>query len=277
MLYCAEGFALKPIRRVFCGEANDVLVCRNLASPLLQCYTVWVVKSPDCVKKLLAVFEAAHGKAPPYLCRFAQNDEMIFVFGYRPERRLSVFCGGQLTSDFLRESACVSLVLECLAGGMPYPLLCRILAQDNVNIEKDNSVFFSFYLDLSELEETDGEAECANLCAAVALSVFNTSSRLKSTRLIRKKHAKLAYGGLTELYRDIRLTAVPEAKRRLRNMPHIFWESNRDRLFKALLAASAAVVAVTLVVLLSRLIWGDVPLFRLFEHSFDVIGTETLK
>jgi len=31
------------------------------------------------------------------------------------------------------------------------------------------------------------------------------------------------------------------------------------------------------IVIISLFIWGDVPFFRLFEHSFDVIGTENLK
>ena len=36
------------------------------------------------------------------------------------------------------------------------------------------------------------------------------------------------------------------------------------------------VAAAAVVVLLSQLIFGDVPLLRLFRHTFDVIGTENL-
>ena len=64
----------------------------------------------------------------------------------------------------------------------------------------------------------------------------------------------------------------PSLRKRLKGI----WLRNRDRWFRWLLAASVVIVIVTVLVLLSQLIFGDVPLFRLFEHSMDVVGTERL-
>lgn len=281
MLYCTDGFLLNPICEVFCGPVNDVLIARNLASPTGSCYTLWVVKESGCVGLLLQIFENTgrnrQAGEQPYLFRFTQNGLMIFGFQYLPERKLSTFGAGQLRTDFSRECACINLVMACLSSPMPYPLLCQLLAQDSIGLQKDNSVFFTYCLDLSKLNEADDEATCANQCAAATLRVFGGASKLKSNRLMQKKLEKAAYRELTELYRDIKLTAVPKAKRRLSERLSGFWQRNRDGLFRALLVVSSVVILVTLVVLISQLIWGDIPLLRIFEHTFDVIGTETLR
>ncbi|MPN10227.1 hypothetical protein SDC9_157522 [bioreactor metagenome] len=82
--------------------------------------------------------------------------------------------------------------MEVLSCGYPYPLLYLILKQGNIHLEKDNSVFLTPYLDLSELDETKTEADCAGLCANEVLSILQTDTKrkLKSFELIRKKNCK---------------------------------------------------------------------------------------
>ncbi|MEG0779408.1 MAG: hypothetical protein RR426_02295, partial [Oscillospiraceae bacterium] len=85
-----------------------------------------------------------------------------------------------------------------------------------------------------------------------------------------------SYSAFSELYRDIRLTAIPSQKTgfwaRLRGI----WWRNRDRLFHLFLALCVPLVILALVMLVSQLIFGDIPLLRLFRHCFEMIGTESM-
>ena len=108
------------------------------------------------------------------------------------------------------------------------------------------------------------------------LALQEENDKLKSMKLLHMKLEKSAYQSLAELYRDIRLTLVPERKPSLRKRLKALWKRNKDRWFRWLLRISVVIVIMTLLVLLSQLFFDDVPLFRLFEHSMDVVGTERL-
>ena len=173
VVYDAGNMLLSPIWEAFRGPVNDVVVCRDLKSPVGARYTLLVVRDRACVKQMLTVFDqservSSEGR-PPYLLRFAQGDELCFVFEYREERKLSAFAAGQMTTPILRETVAVNLVMECLSSPLPYPLLQLVLTQDCVQIEKDNSVYFTPLVDLSELDPSATEAECAACCAQLLL------------------------------------------------------------------------------------------------------------
>lgn len=280
MLYRIEQMLLEPIHEVLRGSQNDVYVCRDRNSPVGATYTLWVVHDRACIRTLLDLFENAprdllEGETP-YLARFAEGEDLCFLFPYRPNRPLKRFAPGQAESVQQRERISIDLVMACLSSPMPFALLCLLLEQDCVNIAQDGSIYFTYEADLSKLNPTDDEAMCADLCVTVVLELQQGDTKLKSMKLLRMKLEKSAYQSLAELYRDIRLTLVPERKPSLRKRLHGIWTRNKDRWFRWLLRLSVLVVIVTLLVLLSQLIFGDVPLFRLFEHSMDVVGTERL-
>ena len=273
---------LSPIWEAFRGPVNDVLVCRDLRSPVDMRYTLLVIHDRACVKQMLTVLEQSErerGRAP-YLLRFSQNELMCFVFEYRPGRRLSAFGPGQMADPRVRETVCVNLVMECLSTPLPYPLLYLVLLQDNVQVQKDNSVYFTPCLDLSQLNPGKGEASCVPCCAELLLGLLEGGGRrrkkLKSYELIRKKTAKNAYSAFPELYRDIKVTALPERKESLKGRLKGCWLRHRDRIFRLLLVLSAVAVVVALIMLISQIIFGDIPLLRLFERAFEQIGTESL-
>lgn len=285
LIYHAGNMALDPIAEIFRGPVNDVLICRDANAPASMRYLLWVIHDRACVKQLLPVFESAEGSSltgePAYLLRFTQNDLLCYVFPYREERRLAAFAPGQMINPVIRERICVNLVIECLSSSLPYPLLYLLLRQECIHLEKDNSVFFLPTLDLSELDPEKGEADCVAVCAQILLGLLEGGGRrrrqLKSYELIRKKLTKCAYSGFPELYHDIKLTAIPEHKLGWRARLKGFWIRNKDRIFKILLVLCIIMVILALIFALSQLILGDIPLLRLFERAFEVIGTETLK
>lgn len=282
MVYHAGDMLLDPVGELLRSTVNDVLICRDLRSPVGRCYLLLLVKDRLTVRQLLAVFQASDRvslpETEPYLLRFTENEQMGFVFPHREGRRLSTFASSQGITPFLRESICIHLVMECLSCPLPYPLLYLLLTQDGVHLSRDNTVYLLPALDLKELDPKKGESACASACAWLLLELLEGGGRrpLKSYLLIRKKISKHAYGGFPELYHDIKLTAIPETKTGLRTRLKGFWRRNRDRLFHIFLVLCVALTVVAALCLISQLIFGDIPFLRLFERAFEVIGTERL-
>ena len=285
MVYYAQGMELEVVSQLFRGSVNDVMVCRDRLSASGALYTLLAVHDRECARKMLAVMEnSRRTEESPCLLRFSQNEMLLFLFPYREERKISAFAQGQMTSPAVGESICINLVMECLSCGLPWPLLYLVLEQDCVQIAKDNTVYFTMVLDLKELEPDREERGCAARCAQLLLELLvgpaaggrRSRRKLKSFELLQKKSQKNSYSGFAELYQDIKLTALPPAKMSLQSRLGQAWRSNRDRLFHVLLALCILLAAAAAVMLVSQLIFGDVPLLRLFHHTFDVIGTENL-
>ena len=285
MVYYARNMELEVISQVFHGSVNDVAVCRDRLSASGTLYTLLAVHDRECARKLLTVMEDGQRSGESAcLLQFSQNETMLFLFPYREERKFSAFAAGQMTSPEAGEAICINLVMECLSTSLPWPLLYLVLEQDCVQITKDNTVYFTLILDLKDLEPARTERNCVSSCARLLLDLLagpvagggGRRRKLKSFELIRKKTATNAYPGFPELYQDIKVTALPQMKPSLKSRFRIFWNNNRDRLFRVLLVLCFLLVIAAVVVLLSQLIFGDVPLLRLFRHTFDVIGTENL-
>ena len=284
MVYYARNMELEVISQVFRGSVNDVAVCRDRLSASGTLYTLLEVHDRECARKLLTVMEDGQRSGESAcLLQFSQNETMLFLFPYREERKFSSFAAGQMTSPEAGEAICINLVMECLSASLPWPLLYLVLEQDCVQIAKDNTVYFTMILDLKDLEPARTERNCVSSCARLLMDLLAGAAgggrrrkKLKSFELIRKKTAKNAYTGFPELYQDIKVTALPQVKPSLKSRFRIFWKNNRDRLFRILLVLCILLAVAAAVVLVSQLIFGDVPLLRLFRHTFDVIGTENL-
>lgn len=284
MVYYAQNMELEVISQVFHGSVNDVAVCRDRLSASDTRYTLLAVHDRECARKMLTVMEDNPRSGEPCcLLQFSQNETMLFLFPYREERKFSAFSAGQMTSPETGEAICINLVMECLSTSLPWPLLYLVLEQDCVQIAKDNTVYFTMILDLEDLDPARTERNCVSSCARLLTDLLagtgggrRRRKTLKSVELIRKKMGKNAYTGFPELYQDIKVTALPQVKPSPKSGLRIFWQNNRDRLFRILLVLCVLLAIIAVVILISQLIFGDVPLLRLFQHSFDVIGTENL-
>lgn len=278
MIYQGAQMELYVIWEILHGTANDVVVCRDLRSPTGIYYTVLVVHDRTCLRGLLQLLEQ-DGQAP-YIAKFAQNEEMCLVFPYREERKMSTFAQGQMITAQDKEAASINLVIECLALQVPSPFLQLILEQNCVQLNQDNSVYFSYYLDLSQLNLTTGDAHCASICAEMILGLLEGSGKkknhLKSFRLIRKKLNKNAYKNLPELYRDVKLSALSTEKIGLKKKFNGFILRNKDYMFHFLLMVCSMLIVIAFAMAISQLLYNDIPWLRLFESGFEVIGTETL-
>lgn len=283
MIYQTESMVLNTVREVFSGELNSVVVCRDIRAEHPTYYTLLVIKSRECAKALLQVLEDSEkpaGEDSEFDLRcFSQNEELIYLFPYRRERPLWSFAEGQMVTPHQRESTCINLVMECLSSPLPYPLLYLLLEQGNLHIAQDNNIFFSYYFDLSQLNPGITEADCAESCARLILALLEpgmAKKRMRSLELIQKKLDKRAYRVLPELYRDIKVTALPVGKLSLWARFKRFWREHRDGLFRVLLVLCVLAAVLALIGVISQLLLGDVPLLRLFQRRFETIGTESL-
>lgn len=285
MVYYPEGMELEVISEVLRGSVNDVLICRDRLSAVGTLYTVLAVHDRECVRNMLQILEGSQRCGDPvYTVRFTYNETMLFALPYREERKFSSFAAGQITGPVLSERICINLVMECLSCSLPWPLLYLVLRQDQIHITKDNSVYFGHELDLTNLQPEITEQDCIVQCAKRLMALLSASTtggrrsrkQLKSYELIRKKIDKKVYNVFPELYQDIKLTALPTKKASLKTRLRGIWNRNRDIWFRILVVLCALLVFATAVMLISQLIFGDIPLLRLFQNGFDVIGTENL-
>ena len=272
---------LSPVREVLRGSVNDILVCRDLRSSARSSYLLIAIRDRETARRVLAVLQSSQretGGKSPYLKMFTENEYLCFLFEYRPERRLDRFSDGQLTTPQSRERVCVNLVMECLSSALPFPLLYLALEKENVHLLQDDGVYLTCCFDLSRLDESIGEAECADRCVQILLDLLRRQSRrqLKSFELLRKKSERGAYGSLPELYRDIRFSSLPEQKTPFRKRLAAFWERNKDLFFRILLRVCVILAAAAVIILICQLLFGGFPLLRLFQNTFEVIGTENL-
>ncbi|MEG1682284.1 MAG: hypothetical protein RRY95_00850 [Oscillospiraceae bacterium] len=277
MTFYFENMELEEVGILLHGRVNDVLVCCDLRSPAAAQYTLLTIRDSDCKKKLLSVLEKTRGERPDWFC-FARNEVLIYGFPYRPERKFSAFARGQLATPAIGEAICFNLIMACVSSPLPFPLLYLVLAGDGVNLTRDNDIFFTPVLDLALLDENISEKDCTRYCARMLITLLEESSkkRLKSGELLRRKCDSNSYSAFSELYRDIRLTAIPAEKTGFWARFRGFWRRNRDRLFHLFLALCVPLVILALVMLVSQLIFGDIPLLRLFRHCFEMIGTESM-
>lgn len=129
-----------------------------------------------------------------------------------------------------------------------------------------------------------GEKECATLCAQKIFPMLGESSmgkngkpsRATSYHLLEKRSWKSGYHRFTDLYKDLKMASVPLKKEGILLRIKKFFRHNRDRLFRLLLILCVVLGLLALMMILSQMIFSDVPFLRLFVNTFKQIGTESL-
>ena len=244
-------------------------------------FTLIVVNDHDTVKTMMEI-ESKRPGSPEDWARieaFTSGQSYVLVFPYRQERPLDRFFVGEAYTLQRCEEICTNLLLTCISCNLSYPMLYLVLTQGLINLARDDSIYMSYGVDLKELDRTRTERDCAVKCADIMLSVLETKSDQKniSYELLSKKSANNSYSRFTELYRDLRIASTPVKKRKLLVRIKSFFYRNSDRLFGILFWVSLILGIVALVLLLTHLVWGDVPFLRIFFNSFKNIGTESLQ
>lgn len=279
MVYSTEKYLLNSVRKVFSGEANDVVICEALGQGQGGFYTLLIVKEHTVAKRLLALYEAEKEQGRQReLELFFHYGRLCLLFAYRRERPLEEFFVRLQSPLQEREDVCKKLLLACMSASLCFPLLYLVLTQDQIHISRDQTIYFSYQLDLARLDERQGEQACTVYVGHMIQRILEPSvkRRAVSYRLLQKKLDKGGYHELTDLYRDLSITAIPSGGEKLRYFLQTFLQRYQNRLFSMLLCCCVVVTGLALAMLLAQFIWGDIPFLRILTNPFQQIGTEFL-
>lgn len=279
MVYKTDRLLLSSVREVLSGPVNDVLICEETGRQDGSYYTLLVIREHTAARRMLQIYEQAKEQGRKAEAEiFSCYGDLCLAYEYRPERPLEQFFRKRSYSLQEAELICSRLLLECMACLLPYPLLYLILSQNQIHIRRDGAVYFSYQLDLSELDAGRGEKACAACAGAIVQSLLEPCSgrNTASYQLLRRRLDKGSYESLMDVYHDVKLTASPQKGIRL------FWsirellQRQQDRLFWLMLVLCLLLAVLALLLIISQIIWGDIPLLRLLQNPFRIIGTESL-
>lgn len=285
MVYHVGNMILQQMQEVFRGKVNDVFVCQDIADSTMLYYTVWVVHDRQIAKKLMQTFHADKAqKTTDFVADFTWQDSYLMVFEYVKERPLQQFFDSEIATLAECEILALNLTVECMAAGLPYPVLYLQLQQDQIHISSDKNVYLGYTLDLETFSTYITERECATLCAQklfpllgkVSAGKKGKLSKATSYKLLENRSWKSGYHRFTDLYKDLKLAAIPLKKDSIRVRVQKFFRHHQDGIFRLLLVCSVLAAILALIILVSQMLFGDVPFLRLFINTFKQIGTESL-
>ena len=279
MVYQVGDMLLQKTQEIFQGKVNDVIVCRDIADRRTVYYTVWVVRDRELARKLMKLFyEKEDRKRNKFVSDYTWKDSYLLVFDYVRERPLQRFFASEITNLRECEQMGLNLTVECLAGGIPYPILFLQLKQGQIHISKDRGIYLGYEIDLDEFSEKIVEKDCATLCAKIVFQYIEEMKTAKATsyKLLEKKLWKGGYHRFTDFYKDLKMASQPLKKEGLIVRFQKFYRHNQDRIFRFVMVVCVLLGILTLTMIISQLFFADVPLFRLFINPFKEIGTESL-
>lgn len=278
MTFMVEAMQLNKVRDVLHTTANDICVCQDINAANDTYYTLWILHDNSIAKKMIELFQANHIEEAGFVTSFTYQDKFCMVFRYKTERFLKEFYMGGAYSLNVCENICINLIMECISSKLPYSILYLILSQNQIHMAKDNGIYFSYQLDLTKFDETKKEKDCVVLCAQIVLWLLSAHEKEKaiSYKLLERKIPKEGYTSFTELYKDIRMTAVPTNKTGIKARIKATFRRNQDRLFRVMLVLCIALGVIVLAMLVTQIIFGDIPFMRFLINPFKTIGTESM-
>ncbi|MCI9384817.1 MAG: hypothetical protein HFH77_00405 [Lachnospiraceae bacterium] len=284
--FCTGKNDYEIVREVLTGKANDVYVCRSCKEPAASRRTVWLVKDRRIAKSLAGNMGD--------LCEeiFMQGEKAGFVFPYVQERPLlRHYLGTIQGAGCIRRRIWLGLAARCITSGIPDAVLNLMLNQGQVNIQADGTVWFGFFVDLSEYNHSacgqDNVTDCARLFmelirleyGAGQVSAFSAQAAV----LLEKKLVRKEYHDGIQLYRDIKLISrLDEAREKkvsvLGKIAALkkFLASKQDRIYSMLSCGCIVLVCIVIALAVGRLLFGTFSFWKLFGSPLERIGTESL-
>lgn len=279
MVYQTGNMLLQEVQRLHQGKVNDVMICQDLASDTQVYYTVISIKNHDIARQMVEIYEnAGPDTRNTYITGFTWQQNYMMVFPYYKERPIEQFLYSDIHGVKECEQLCKNIVVECMASGIPYPMMYLQLAQGQIHIQKDGNVHLGYRLDLERLERDTEEKDCVAVCGNFLFHMLESvnSGDAASYQLLKYKNMRSGYSKFSDLYKDLQTTTEKEEKKSLWAKIGVFLGKLRDKLFGILLVLSILVFVIALMMIVSQVIYADIPLMRVFMNTFEKIGTESL-
>ncbi len=260
-------------------SANEVMICEDTRDTAGGKCTVLAVDDHKILHRFIDIYDSREDipeEAEPQI--ISEEGRSYVVYPYVQERPMVDFYMGNAMPLKECEEVCVNLIISCMTSNLPWPVLFLVLKQREIQLARDRGVHISYKLDLTDLDDSIGESECAVECARILLELLEpkAANKAKSYLLLKKKTEKYSYGSFKELYKDVEIAAEPDKKRGIIAAFKAWFNRNKGNLFRILLWVSIILALFVIITFLTNLIFGDVPWLRLFIRSFEKIGLESL-
>ena len=271
---------LSEVQLISENEHGRVIVCEDLSSREHIRYAVYVTSEHDTIAALHRVYSQARNlSSDTELKYFSDGGDFLVVFPYVAARPMSRFYMGRELPMNECENISKNYIIACMTAELPWQVLYLVLSQGQVNIARDGSVYFSYSIDFSELDESITERDCVRLCASDLITMFSQKpSNIKwdLRELLQRKSERASFSRFTELYRDVDIASRQSGKKGFFRRLAVWFSDHKDQIFRILLILAIILVVFTLITFLTNAIFGDVPWLRLFIRSFERIGLESL-
>ena len=260
-------------------SANEVMICEDTRDTAGGKCTILAVDDHKILHRFIDIYDSREDipeEAEPLI--ISEEGRSYVVYPYVQERPMVDFYMGNAMPLKECEEVCVNLIISCMTSNLPWPVLFLVLKQREIQLARDRGVHISYKLDLTDLDDSIGESECAVECARILLELLEpkAANKAKSYLLLKKKTEKYSYGSFKELYKDVEIAAEPDRKRGIIAAFKAWFNRNKGNLFRILLWVSIILALFVIITFLTNLIFGDVPWLRLFIRSFEKIGLESL-
>lgn len=277
MVYQANSMKLKMLSVILTSEKNDVLLCKRISDGktdstdgrnryCLEQYLLWVLKDRKVIRYLLQ----AENELSWIDC-FPYGESLCLVMPYKEHRSLLKFWKSEVKGKEEKKELCRELITLCMTARLPAPILFLLLSQRQLGIHKDGKVYFSYELDFSGLDErlTEGDCILALIRLLQELSDPEDKEEQRMSELMEKKFSRRHYESFLDLYLDWKRPAA-------RKWGWGISEKAKVRFFYFLVVLAVILLLLLIIIVVSQIVFGDVPLFRLFMDTFHKIGSEIL-
>ncbi|MCR5482498.1 MAG: hypothetical protein K6F52_06850 [Clostridia bacterium] len=284
MLHSVDNLVLNELKLVRDNPDYSITVCRDCNASLETHYILLRLKNPSLKRSFMECIETecrSNSEERPWISCFPVQEDIAYVFPYREERSFKNFSHSQLTDTYRWEHAALNLVSACMSNPLPYPLLYLILDEESINLTPDDEIYFTNFFRLEDFDRNVDEHDCVAKCSNLVLNILEQArlgkkKRLKSLFLIKRKVEHESYKSLAELYKDINYCAVSAKKAPFFKRLFPYLAERKDPAFKAIMGLCIILLVISVLMLLSQLIFGDAS-FLQFGHEIPRIGTESMK
>lgn len=258
---------------IFEGTVNDINICRESGDKETGRSVMLLVKERSTAR-VMAGFPKLRQAA---VC--ADEKGIGWLVPCHERRPIAGFYQGENLNEEARREVWRNSVAGCMAARVPWPVLYLMLRQGQMNLGEDRRIYFSWFLDLEELDPGVTEGDCANACAQILGELMERTKKKDRLcmELLRKKTERGAYTGFSELMLDLQYGYNHRHPSPLRKKYFSADEEQEHRFAKVLFAAAAALLAAALIFLVSQIIFGDIPILRMLGNGLDYIGSESLR
>ena len=269
MEYMVNDELLRETGCLFRGKVNDVMTAGKVWSEdeNENKYVILKIKDNETSKKLAGI-----------LSKFDRRDFKPFSVGnsycirapYVKSRGIVdyVFTAAEGFNEIV--DVCREMLRRVMLTELPESIKYLMIRERKLNIEEDGSVYFTYDLDLTNLDETITEKECARECGYLIEELIGDEKYAEfiSVKLFKAKSSRGGYEKYYDIFWDIKdMKRFARAPKRFEGIRK-FIDSYQFVILKGIAIAGVIALCVAGIIYLASML--DI------GSSLDIIGTENL-